>query len=37
VCALRGALALSGGDSAGVVTEQPGDQIGPYKLVKKLG
>ena len=37
VCALRGALALSGGDAAGVVTEHPGAQIGPYRLVKKLG
>ncbi|HXP59167.1 MAG TPA: serine/threonine-protein kinase, partial [Dongiaceae bacterium] len=37
VCALQGALALSGGDSAGVVTEQPGSEIGPYRLVKKLG
>jgi len=37
VCALQGALALSGGDSAGVVTEQPGEQIGPYTLLKKLG
>ena len=36
-CALRGALALSGGDAAGVVIEQPGDQIGPYRLVRKLG
>jgi serine/threonine protein kinase/tetratricopeptide (TPR) repeat protein len=37
VCALRGALELSGGDSAAVVSEQPGDLIGPYRIVKKLG
>jgi len=37
VCALQGALAISGADSAGVLTEQPGQQIGPYTLVKKLG
>ena len=37
VCALRGALALSATVPAGAVTEQPGDHIGPYRLVKKLG
>ncbi len=37
VCTLQGALALSGGDSTEVAAERPGDQIGPYKLVKKLG
>ncbi len=43
VCALKGALSLSGIDSAemprnpGIGAEQPGDQLGPYRLVSKLG
>jgi eukaryotic-like serine/threonine-protein kinase len=34
-CALGGALALSGGEAA--AAELPGTQIGPFKLLKKLG
>src|ERR1022692_2791488 len=37
VCAFRGALALSGASGEAVVTEQPGDQIGRYKLLEKIG
>ena len=37
VCALRGALELSGATAEVVVTEKPGDQIGHYKLLEKIG
>jgi len=37
VCVLQGALALSVGDAVEVVAEQLGDNLGPYKLVKRLG
>jgi serine/threonine protein kinase/Tfp pilus assembly protein PilF len=35
-CALQGALALTLDDSSGAA-ESPGDQIGPYIIVKKVG
>src|ERR1039457_5433768 len=39
VCAFRGALELSGAEAEAevVVTEQPGDHIGRYKLLEKIG
>jgi serine/threonine protein kinase/tetratricopeptide (TPR) repeat protein len=39
VCAFRGALALSGAEAQVEVTvsEKPGDQIGRYKLLEKIG
>ena len=37
VCAFRGALALSGAIGEAAVSEQPGDFIGRYKLLKKIG
>ena len=37
VCALRGALALPEDPSKAAVTEQPGDRIGRYKLLEKIG
>src|ERR1039458_4764664 len=37
VCALRGALELSGAAAEVVVTEKPGDHIGRYKLLEKIG
>ena len=37
VCALRGALELSGAPAEVVVTEKPGDHIGRYKLLEKIG
>jgi serine/threonine protein kinase len=36
-CALQGALSLSRDDPVADIAEQLGDQIGSYKLVKKLG
>src|ERR1017187_899881 len=37
VCAFRGALALSGAIGEAAVSEQPGDFIGRYKLLEKIG
>src|ERR1039457_3830692 len=37
VCAFRGALELSGAVAEVVVTEKPGDYIGRYKLLEKIG
>jgi eukaryotic-like serine/threonine-protein kinase len=37
ICALKGALALSGQASEARVIEQAGDQIGRYKLLEKIG
>src|SRR5437773_8551639 len=37
VCALLGAPPLSDRDSEAVVTEKPGDGIGRYKLIEKIG
>jgi WD40 repeat protein/serine/threonine protein kinase len=34
---LQGALALSGGGSDAAVAENPGDLIGPYQLLEKIG
>ena len=37
VCALRGALELPDDPSKAEVTEKPGDRIGRYKLLEKIG
>jgi uncharacterized Zn finger protein (UPF0148 family) len=37
VCALRGALELPDDPSRATVTEKPGDRIGRYKLLEKIG
>jgi WD40 repeat protein/serine/threonine protein kinase len=37
VCALRGALELPDVSSQAAVTEKPGDRIGRYKLLEKIG
>src|SRR5216117_3959516 len=37
VCALQGALALPEASSDAVVLEKPGDLIGRYKLLEKIG
>jgi hypothetical protein len=37
VCTLQGALELSEGRPEAVVTEKPGDRIGRYKLLEKIG
>ena len=37
VCALLGAPPLADRDSEAVVTEKPGDLIGRYKLLEKIG
>ena len=37
VCALKRALALSGQGAEAPVIEQPGDRIGRYKLLEKIG
>src|SRR5437867_1614078 len=37
VCDLQGALALSGGCSEAVMAEKPGDIIGRYKLLERIG
>ena len=37
VCVFRGALELSGAEAEVVVTEKPGDRIGRYKLLEKIG
>ena len=37
VCALRGALELPDVPSQAAVTEKPGDRIGRYKLLEKIG
>src|SRR5208282_580862 len=37
VCALRGALEVPGDPSQAAVTEKPGDRIGRYKLLEKIG
>ena len=37
VCVLRGALDLANAGPEAVVTEKPGDHIGRYKLLEKIG
>jgi len=37
ICALRGALEVPDDTSGATVTEQPGDRIGRYKLLEKIG
>jgi tetratricopeptide (TPR) repeat protein len=37
ICALRGALELPDAPSQAAVTEKPGDRIGRYKLLEKIG
>ena|SRR5208282_2497322 len=37
VCALRGALTVSGAVPEAPVTAKPGDQIGRYKLLEQIG
>jgi hypothetical protein len=37
VCALRGALELSGAEAEVVTAEKPGDKIGRYKLLQIIG